>query len=177
MKILKIILFIVLGLVALFLIIPLFMEKSYKCKRSVVIQKPRQEVFDFVKYLRNQELYSKWAKMDPNMKKEFTGEDAKPGATSSWDGNDKVGKGAQEIKAIEEGKRIEYELRFEKPWKSTAQSEISLEDEGAGTKVSWMVKGQNSYPWNIMNGMMDGMLGSDLQTGLDNLKNLLEKTQ
>lgn len=177
MKILKVILFLVLGLVALFLIVPLFMNKEYHCSRSVTISKSKQEVFDFVKYLRNQDLYSKWAKMDPNMKKDFTGEDGKPGAIASWEGNDDVGKGAQEIKKIDEGNRVDYELRFEKPWKSTAQSYMQVEDAGPNvTKVTWGISGKSSYPMNIMNFMMDGMLGADLQTGLDNLKALLEKT-
>lgn len=176
MNILKIILFSILGLVALVLIAGLFISKQYSCSRSVVINKSKYQVFDFVKYLRNQDLYSKWAKMDPNMKKEFRGTDGEPGAVSSWDGNDKVGKGEQEIKQIKEGERVEYELRFEKPWKSVANSFILVEGVGENeSKVTWGIRGESKYPANVMNFMMDGMLGSDLQTGLDNLKALLEK--
>lgn len=176
MKVLKYLLLIVASLVALFFIAGLMVSKHYSCVRSVTINKPNQEVFDYVKYLQNQDNYSKWAKMDPAMKKSFTGTDAMPGATASWEGNKDVGKGEQEIKSITEGSRIDYELRFEKPMKSVAQSFMTTEAVGeTSTKVSWGITGESPYPWNVMNLFMDKMLGGDLETGLNNLKTLLEK--
>lgn len=177
MKIIKGLLFFILGLIALGLIIALFVDKEFGCTREVTINRPKQEVFNYIKYLKNQDNFSVWAKMDPNMKKDFKGTDGEIGATQFWDGNDKVGKGEQEIKKIVEGESVDFELRFLKPWESTSQAYMTTKSEtDSSTKVQWGMHGKSPYPMNLMNLFMDmdKMVGPDLQTGLDNLKALLE---
>ena len=78
MKILKRILLVIVILIGLVLITGLFVKKEMKAEREVVINKPKSEVFNYVKYLKNQKEYSKWASMDPAMKVEFKGTDATP---------------------------------------------------------------------------------------------------
>lgn len=175
MRILKGILFLVIGLIVLWLIAGLFISKDFSCVRSVTIQKPKAEIFEFIKYLGNQEKFSKWAKMDPEMQHGLKGNpDGTVGAISWWNGNKDVGQGEQEIKSLKEGERIDFELRFEKPMKSTANAYLSTTDEGANTKVSWGIEGKSPYPWNVMNLFMDKMMGGDLETGLNNLKAVME---
>ncbi|HEY0054581.1 MAG TPA: polyketide cyclase, partial [Pedobacter sp.] len=65
MKMVKIILLIVVLIVAIPLIIALFVDKNYSVRREIVINKARQEVFNYLKFLKNQEKYSKWVMMDP----------------------------------------------------------------------------------------------------------------
>lgn len=176
MRILKGILFVLIAIAALWLIAGLFITKEYSCERSVTINKPRSEIFQFIKYLGNQEKFSKWAKMDPNMQHGLKGSpDGTVGVISWWNGNSQVGQGEQEIKGITENERIDYELRFEKPMKSVANSHLVTADDAGGTKVSWSIEGKNKYPWNVMNLFMDNMLGGDLETGLNNLKAMMEK--
>lgn len=179
MKILKRILLFLLCLVVIALIVALFVKKDYAIERSVTINKPKTEVFDYIKYLKNQDSYSKWAKMDPAAKKTYTGTDATPGFISAWDSKKSdVGKGEQEIKKIAEGARVDYQLRFKKPWESTAEAYMSTDSISAGqTKVSWGITGHMPYPMNIMQLFMnmDKMLGKDLEVGLSNLKVLEEK--
>lgn len=178
MKILKNIFLFILVLVVIALIVALFVKKDYTVQREITINKPKDSVFNYIKYLKNQNDYSKWALMDPNMKKTFTGTDAAPGFISAWEGNKEVGKGAQEIKKITEGQKIETEIRFEKPFKSVASSLMSTETAGADqTKVTWSFTGKMPYPFNIVRLFMsmDKMIGADLQTGLDNLKKIQEK--
>src|SRR5690349_4391013 len=102
MRILKNILVILVVLVVVLLVTALFVKKDYTIEREVTINKPKTEVFDYIKYLKNQNEYSKWARLDPNMKKEFRGTDATVGFVSAWEGNKDVGKGEQEIKSIRE---------------------------------------------------------------------------
>jgi hypothetical protein len=178
MKILKKILIGLSVLIILPLIIALFIKKDYEVERSIIIQQPKTTVFNYIKYLKNQNQYSKWAKMDPNMKTNFTGTDGTPGFISAWEGNDDVGKGEQEIKRITEGKRIETEIRFKKPWEATSPSFMSTDSVAANeTKVVWNFKGNMAYPTNLMRVFMnmDKMIGDDLETGLKNLKQILEK--
>ena len=178
MKILKTILIVVAVLIALPLVIALFTAKEYAVEREIVINKPKPVVFDYVKYLRNQDNYSKWATMDPDMKKEYRGTDGTVGFVSAWDSDDPdVGKGEQEIKAIADGERIDFELRFIEPFESTEPAYMITESAGDNqTKVKWGFSGHMAYPMNMMLWFMDmeQMIGDDLQTGLVNLKSVLE---
>ncbi len=56
MNILITILLILAGLIVLLLVIGLFSRKDYAISREVVINKPVPVVFDYVKYLKNQEV-------------------------------------------------------------------------------------------------------------------------
>jgi hypothetical protein len=178
MKILKKILIILAAIVALFLIVAAFVKSEYSVEKEVIINKPKQEVFDYVKYLKNQNSYSKWALIDPAMKKEFRGVDASAGFVSAWESDNKnVGKGEQEITKIEDG-RIDYEIRFIKPFSSVAPAYMITEPAGDNqTRVRWGFQGKMPYPMNIMMLFMDipKLIGEDLQTGLNNLKGVLEK--
>src|SRR2546428_8446319 len=120
MKTLKIVLILLVTLVAIPLVVALFVKKDYSIKREIVINKPKKEVFDYIRFLRNQDNFSKWAQMDPNMKKTYRGTDGTVGFVSAWESENKnVGVGEQEIKAIKEGERIDLELRFKKPIENT----------------------------------------------------------
>lgn len=52
MKILKRLLIAILGFIALFLIIAIFVKKEYVVKRDIVINKPKQDVFNYIKFLK-----------------------------------------------------------------------------------------------------------------------------
>ena len=118
MKTLKMILIIILVIVAIPLIAAMFIKKNYTIKRGIVINKQTASVYNYVRYLRNQEQYNKWVMTDPNMKKQFTGTDGNEGFIYAWDSNDKkAGKGEQEIKKLVDGKLVTSEVRFEKPMK------------------------------------------------------------
>lgn len=177
-KALKIILIALAILIAVPLIAALFVKKEYTVERSVSINQPRQLVFDYVKYLRNQDSYSVWSKIDPNMKKEFRGTDGTVGFVSAWDSQvKKAGKGEQEIVKITDGERIDYVIRFIEPMTSTDNAYMALKPNSeTNTNVTWGFFGKIKYPMNLMLVFMDmdDMLGKDLEGGLNNLKTELE---
>lgn len=179
MKIIKTILFSILGIMALALVVAFFMPKDYAVEREVIINQPKDSVFAYIKYLKNQDNFSVWTKADPNMKKTFTGVDGTVGAIAAWESDDEnVGVGEQEIKKITEGERVDFELRFKIPMKTTEDAYITTEAISATeTKVKWGFNGKMDYPMNLMLPFlqMDKVIGKDLQTGLDNLKVILEK--
>lgn len=172
------VLIIILVIIAIPLIIALFVQKEYKVVREVVIDKSVTEVFDYIKHLKNQDSYSKWATMDPNMKKTYTGTDAEVGFISAWESTDKnVGVGEQEIKKIIQNERIDFELRFHKPFKAVHTAYMKTEKISDNqTKVHWSFEGSMKYPMNLMMLFMnfDKMIGDDLATGLSRLKEKLE---
>ncbi len=165
----------VLGIIALLLIVALFVQKEYTLQREIIINKPKIEVFSYLKHLKNQEYYSKWVMADPNMKKACRGTDGTVGFVYAWDGNDKAGQGEQEIKSITDGERIEIEVRFIKPFASVAHTPLTTEAVSENqTKVRWGMKGANPYPLNLTHLFMDTLLGADLEISLASLKSVLE---
>ena len=165
-------------LIAIPLIIALFVKKDYAVEREVVINRSKEEVFTYVKYLKNQDNYSVWATMDPQMKKSYRGTDGTPGFVSAWESDkDDVGKGEQEIKAIKEGERLDFELRFLEPFEAKDDAYMITEAVSpTQTKVKWGFTGRMNYPMNFMLLCMDmeGMIGGDLEKGLSKLKSNLE---
>lgn len=179
MKWIKRIFLFFLVLVALILITALFIPRHYQVERDIIINKPKDSVFQFISHLRNQNLYSVWAKADPNMKASFSGTDATVGFVSYWDSNDKnVGKGSQTITKIVPGDSMYTHLRFEVPFEAEDDSYMSTKYiDSTHTRVIWGFQGDYPYPLNIMNLFlnMEEMIGNDFKNGLSNLKLLLEK--
>jgi uncharacterized protein YndB with AHSA1/START domain len=176
MKIIKGILLGIVGLIVLLLVMGLFIDKTYEIKREVVINKPVDVVFDYVSHIKTQDSYSVWNMADPNKKQTFTGTDGTVGFKNYWNGNDEVGEGEQVITAIEPNKRVDVDISFKRPFESKMKAYTLTEPVSANsTKVTSVTYGESSYPMNVMNPMMDGMIGKDLQQNLDNLKEILEK--
>lgn len=179
MKALRMLLIVLGILIALPLVVALFVKTHYAVERSITINQPKQIVFDYVKFLKNQDQYSKWATMDANMKKTYRGEDGQVGFVSAWESqNPDVGKGEQEIVKITDGERIDFELRFFEPWQSKEPAYMTTSAAtDSTTLVKWGFSGHMDYPMNLFLLFMDmeKMIGDDLATGLNNLKNVMEK--
>lgn len=174
MKVLKKILLVIAIIIAIPLLAAIFIPKDYKVNRSVTIDRPATEVFQYVKLQKNQDHYNKWVMADPAMQKNYRGNDGDVGFVYAWDSKT-MGKGEQEIKSITEGKEVTTELRFEKPMESVGIATITTEPVSQShTRVAWTMKGRSPYPFNLMNLFMDGMLGSDMESSLALLKNQLE---
>lgn len=166
----------ILVIIAIPLIMALFIKKDYHIEREITINTPKEIVFDYIKYLKNQDNYSTWVMMDPNMKKTFTGTDGTVGFIYAWDGNKKAGKGAEEITNIVEGEKINIEVRFIQPMEGIAYTPFTLTPVADGhTRVKWDVMGTNEYPFNLTNLFADKMMGPDMEKSLVRLKNILEK--
>ncbi len=178
MNILLISLTIFFGCAALIFIMALFTKKGYAIEREIVIDKSSSDVFQYLRHIKNQDKFSKWVMMDPNMKKEFRGNDGTVGFVYAWEGNKQAGKGEQEIISIEEGKYLGLEVRFEKPFAAVASTPFRVEAVSPQqSKVTWGMTSSMNYPMNIMLLFMnmEKLLGKDMETSLKTLKGILEK--
>ena len=151
-------------------------KKKYRVAREIIIDSPASEVYNYLRFLKNQENFSKWVQTDPAMKKTFRGTDGSVGSVYGWDGNKKAGEGEQEINGLSENKKIDIEIRFVRPFKNVAQTPFTLESVSpAKTKVTWEMLGENAYPMTLMNFFVDKLLGPDMENSLNQLKFILEK--
>lgn len=178
MKALKIVAVIILLLIAIPLITALFVKSNYSVEVETMIKKPRSEVFEYVKLLKNQDNFSTWAKIDPGMEKNFSGTDGKAGFISAWKSDHPdVGSGEQEIIKIIEPEQVDFKLRFFEPFPGEADAYLKLEEATESeTLIKWGFRSGMSYPMNLMLLLydMEEMIGTDLMTGLQNLKEILE---
>jgi hypothetical protein len=164
------------GIIALLLIIALFMKKEHYAKRDIIINAPRQKVFDYIKLLKNQDEFNKDAMAGADRKREFIGTDGTVGYIYKWSGDKSAGEGEKEIMNIVEGKRVEAEIRFVKPMKVSAQ--IIMETESLSdnqTRVLWSNAGKLKYPVNLLIPMMEKSVVRGMDISLANLKTILEK--
>ena len=148
-----------------------------KIEKSIEIKRSSGEVFDYLKLTRNQDNFSVWNMADPSMKKDYRGNDGAVGFVYSWDSTVKnVGAGEQEIKAIEAGKSIVYEIRFFRPMNNTGKSTFLITGNGENsTSVAWIFDSPSKFPYSLFSPIFKKILGKDLEKGLSNLKGILEK--
>ncbi|MCE3228668.1 MAG: hypothetical protein K0S32_3219 [Bacteroidetes bacterium] len=165
------------SIIAVILLMALLIGNKVNLERTVIINKPKQQVFDYVRHVKNHDNFSVWHMMDPDMKKEYNGTDGQVGFVYAWDSSKQknVGAGEQEIKNITSD-TIEFELRFKRPMEDTAHAKMVIIDaEGNKTKLTWGFYSTMKFPMNLMKPLMMGMLGKSLDSGLQNLKNVMEK--
>ena len=176
MTILITILLVLAGIIALLLFIALFIKKEHYVKREIIINAPRQKVFEYIRLLKNQDEFNDHAKAGADRKTAFKGTDGTVGYIYSWSGDKKAGEGEKEIKNIIEGQRIETEIRFVKPMRTSSiviMETASLSDDQ--TQVSWSNAGTLKYPVNIFVPILEKKLPKAMDSSLSNLKNILEK--
>ncbi|MFT5890543.1 MAG: hypothetical protein ACI9Y7_000635 [Dokdonia sp.] len=177
LQLMMILIYIVAAILVLVIILAAIGPKTYNVSRSILIDKPKEIVFPYVKMVKNQDHWSPWKQKDPNMKQTYTGADGEVGFKARWEGNKDVGVGSQTITAIIENERIDNHLVFLKPWKSESDGYYTVEDVNPGqTKVVWGFKGNNKFPATIFMLFfnMDKAVGKDFEEGLENLKKILE---
>lgn len=169
---------ILLGLVLLFVllaVVALFVKKSYTITREITINRPVEEVYDYVRYHKNQLAFNYWLNVDANTKtKIIKSEDGYPGSTLAFESNHKkVGKGEWENTAFLENERIDFELRFIEPYAFTATGSLEFLVQGKNsTKLTWSLHSGMKWPMNIMLLFMDmdRIIGKDIEATLDNIK-------
>ncbi len=173
MKILKYLLFIVLGLVAIGLIVAAFLPKTFHVEGRATINRPISDVYNYVKQLKTQEVYSVWFKMDPKIKKEYAGTDGTVGASIVWY-SDEVGDGKQVITGLKENERVDIDLYLMSTEGTPNKHYYEMKSQGdQTTDVIIGLDGHTPYPMNIMSLFFD--MGKYFQENADNLKAVLEK--
>jgi len=169
----KIVLLSLIGVIGAVVILGFLLPKDFSIEREMIINKPKDVVFDYVKSLKNDNSWNPWAVKDSTIVFQYKGTDGTVGCISSWSGRSGVGE--QEITSIVEGQKMTYELRFKKPFEATNQSYLMTESVGNQTKIKWGMTGTVPFPMNILHQLSKGMLVRAFDEGLGMLKTDLEK--
>lgn len=174
-----IVLYIVAGIIVLFLVVAAFVGKAWRFEKSVLIQAPRPSVWRHVSSLNAINTWNPWLDRDPSLSQQLTGTDGTPGATYSWDSKEKnVGAGRQTIVAVTSPKEVTTRIQFIRPFKGLAESYIRLEEERGATRAAWGIESSTPYPMNIIKlfGVIEKNMNRDFSKGLNKLKEICEKS-
>ncbi|SDL67018.1 Polyketide cyclase / dehydrase and lipid transport [Salinimicrobium catena] len=169
--------YILIGIITFIAFLHAWSRKDYELSRTVVINRPKAEVYAYIRQLKKQSSWMPWFLNDPQFVIKYKGEDGKLGAASYWKGNNRV-EGIQKITKLHEGKLLETELLFLRPYKSLTLNYMAVKElEPDRTKMVWGVKGVHRFPASVFMWLygMERAIGKDFETGLQNLKQILEK--
>ena len=176
-KFLKIIGVILAIFIAYCVIAMLFFDSKCHNEQSLVINAPKEKVWQNVNSMKAFNQWNPWLKLDPNMKMEYFGTSGQVRDSYSWDSKiDDAGAGKQVFTKVYPVKYLtETEITFFRPFESTAKSAVYLNQEASGTKVTWTMDTEMNYPMNLMKLFMDSQMEKSYGEGLENLKRISER--
>lgn len=175
MKILKIIVLVILGLLVLFFVAGLFLPKSYRVERSITLFQPVGMVYNDLSNFDLRSQWDPWCELDPRVKVTVSGPVGEVGSTWGWE-SDTLGKGSETIEEMVPDKLIRTKLEFMAPRHSISTMLYEFENLGDSVRFSWVMTGNVRYPVEIWIGLlMDKIIGKDLERGLKNIKAFSEE--
>ena len=134
---------------------------------TITIRQNIDDVYAFLRDLNNWPDWSPWLSCDPDAK-------VGVGNTSfSWE-SELSGRGELEIHKEYPHTKIEFELKMKRPWGAKSQVEITLEEVGDSTKVTWSRSGKLPIFLFWMKEVVEQLTSLEYRRGLKMLKDLLE---
>lgn len=174
-----------LRVVAIIVILAIFMvlifaatrPSKFCIERSIQIKASPEKIFPFIIDFHQMQTWSAWEKVDPFMKRSFSGAKSGKGAMYAWDGNKDIGQGSMEILEVTLSSKVLIKIDFLKPFEAHNMLDFSLVPNGETTTVSHAMYGPTPFISKLMCLFfsMDKMVGPKFEEGLVNLKAAAEK--
>lgn len=142
---------------------------QFTVSKTITIQAPPEKVYTIISDYHHWPAWSPWLITEPGVNIVV-----KPdGKEYTWQGK-RTGSG--EMKVLKEAAplRLDMQVQFLKPWKSTSPVWFDLKPSGQGTEVTWGMTGSLPFFMFFMTKMMTAYLGMDYQRGLLMLKDYIE---
>jgi uncharacterized protein YndB with AHSA1/START domain len=149
----------------------------FRVERSITIAAPSEKVFPLVNDFHQWEAWSPWEKMDPALKRSYSGPPSGKGAGYAWTGNKDVGQGSMKIIESTPSSKVVLSLHFLKPFEARNTVEFVLLPQASGTLVTQAMYGPSPFISKVMGLVfsMDKMVGSKYEEGLASIKAMAEK--
>lgn len=144
-------------------------------ERAVTVAAPAEVIASYVVDFRRWVDWSPWEGLDPDLQRTYSGPAQGLGATYAWSGNRRAGAGRMEITGVAPD-RIDVDLRFLKPFRSSSTVRFELTGAGDQTRVQWQLRSPRTVVSRVMGVVwnMDRAIGADLEKGLAQLKDRVE---
>ncbi len=173
---LKTIAIVVIVLIAALLIYAATKPDTFRVQRATRINAPPEKIFPLLNDFHSYGSWSPYEKLDPAMKRTYSGAANGKGAVYEWESSGKAGVGRMEITESSPPSRVTINLDFVKPFKAHNIVELTLDAQDGSTNVTWAMHGPLPYIAKVIHLFinMDSMVGKDFETGLANLKTVAE---
>ncbi len=165
------------AIIAVILILAAMRPDTFRIERKIAIKAAPDKVHALINDFHHWPSWSPWEKLDPAMKRSFSGAEHGKGAGYAWQGNKKVGRGSMEILESDTPARVVIKLDFFEPFEAHNTAQFDLAHGTGETTVTWAMFGPSPFMMKIMHLFMnmDKMVGKDFEEGLSNLKANAEK--
>lgn len=137
--------------------------------RSINVDASKDHVLSIVKDFNQWRAWSPWLILEPEAQMTVAGD----GSSYSWEGK-RIGSGEMSIKKAGDN-RVDYDLTFLTPYKSHADTTFKVEQQGDGSKVTWLMDSSLPFFMFFMKRKMEAWIGMDFERGLKMLKEYAEK--
>lgn len=141
----------------------------FEVVRKGRVSASQEAVFAMVNNFHRWEAWSPWEKLDPAMKKTFSGAEAGAGAVYQWAGNNKAGEGRMTITESHPNSHVRIKLEFLKPFEATNTTDFRFTPVENQVEVEWRMTGESNFitkAFCLVMGGMDKMVGRDFEKGL-----------
>jgi hypothetical protein len=169
--------YIFIAIITFFAFLHAWARKEFDISRTVVINRPKEEVFNFVRQLKKERQWMPWFLNDFEGILKYKGEDGKLDSLLYWKGHRKFYEGTQKIVKLNQGKIIETRFLIVRPFRIVLLEYKGLKElDDQKTKLVWGVRGNLAFPLSVISLMhpVDKAYGKQLEEGLKNLKTVLE---
>ncbi|MCG2792499.1 MAG: SRPBCC family protein [Weeksellaceae bacterium] len=153
----------------------LVVDSKVHNEQSILINAPKEKVWQNVNSMRAFNTWNPWMKFDPNIVVTYKGTPGEVGDGYHWKGNADAGEGEEEITAIVPNESVATKMHFIKPMDDTATSNLQLTAEGAATKATWSIDYDVEAYFKPMMPLMNSQMSKSFSEGLGKLKELSEK--
>lgn len=179
MKILKIVLGGLAGIIVLFLLVVATRPADFRVERSATLAASPTALFEHVNNHRKFNVWNPFLKLDPDVKNTYSGPESGVGAVCSWDGNGNVGAGSSTIVESRPNELVRCRMDWKRPLEGTATVDFTFKPEGDKTVVTWAMYGKNGFVGKAMSVFMDcdKMCGPQFEQGLLALGSVATTTQ
>lgn len=149
---------------------------TFRVERSISIQAPAAKIFPLLDDFQRWEQWSPWEKVDPAVKRTYSGAASGVGAAYAWFGNKEIGQGQMEIIESTPPLRLLIKIDFLAPFEAHNTVEFTLRTQGDSTVLSHAMFGPSPYLARLMGLFfsMDKMVGDKFEEGLGSLKAIAE---
>lgn len=168
---------VLLALITALLIYAAVQPDSFRVERTASIKAPPEKIFPLINDFHRWQAWSPWEKLDPAMKRTYSGAASGKGAVYAWEGTGQVGAGSMEIAESIPSSRVLINIDFIKPLEAHNNMEFILEPQGDATQVTWAMYGSAPFVAKVMRVFvsMDSLVGKDFAAGLADLQRAAEK--
>ncbi len=161
-------------LIVLLVVVAFFLPRKYHVERSLVFQAQPAEILAPCADLREWKAWGVWYQRDPQLKATYSNPATGVGSWCSWESKNE-GNGKMTISSLAPTKVV-YALEFP-DYAMKSMGVMELKPDGGGYRLVWSDEGDLGLnPMNRWFGLfLDKIIGKDFETGLVNLKKLVEK--